>query len=89
MTASPKDRAIALGGKGFGALHVHCTARRVSLENRKVTTLGTSDDPVVTYQQYPDNLGQTVLRSEFESHFLAPDRPDAFLSPTPGAARIG
>jgi hypothetical protein len=38
---------------------------------------------------YAHNLGRTVLRSEFESHFLAPDRPDAVLSPTQGAARMG
>jgi hypothetical protein len=34
------------------------------------------------------DLGQTALRSEFESHFLAPDWSDAVLSPTQGAARI-
>ena len=28
-----------------------------------------------TYQQFAYNLGQTVLRSESESHFLAPDWP--------------
>jgi hypothetical protein len=123
MTASyPRDPVIALVGEGFGSLLVHCTARDLSLENREITILGTNDDPVATYQQYAHNLGQTVLRSEFESHFLAPDRPtfaqldayshksskpllrarselvgrpprsdrpDAVLSPTPGAARMG
>jgi hypothetical protein len=89
MIASyPRDPVIALVGEGFGSLLVHWTTRRFSLENREVTSLGT-DDPVATYQQYAHNLGQTVLRSEFESHFLGLDRPDAFLSPTPGAARIG
>jgi hypothetical protein len=65
---------MALVGEGFGSLLVHCTARRLSLENREITILGTGDEPVATYQ-YAHNLGQTVLRSEFESHFLAPDRP--------------
>lgn len=123
MTASyPRDPVIALVGEGFGSLLVHCTARHLGLENRETTILGTNDDPVATYQQYAHNLGRTVLRSEFESHFLAPDRPtfaqldayphkspkplwrtrsepvgrlpgsdrpDAILSPTPGAARMG
>ena len=66
---------MALVGEGFGSLLVHCTARRLSLENREITILGTNDDPVATYQQYAHSLGQTVLRSEFESPFLAPDRP--------------
>jgi hypothetical protein len=42
---------------------------------REITILGTNDDPVATDQQYAHHLGQTVLRSESESHFLAPDRP--------------
>lgn len=54
---------------------VHCTARRLGFENREITILGTNEDPVATYQQYAHNLGQTVLRSEFESHFLAPECP--------------
>ncbi len=90
MTASyPRDPAIALVGEGFGSLLMHCTARRLGLENREITILGTTDDPVAAYQQYAHNLGQPVLRLEFESHFLAPDRPDPVLSPTPGAARMG
>jgi hypothetical protein len=76
MTAShPRDPVVALVGEGFGSLLVHCTARRLSLESRETTILGTNDDPVATYQQYPHNLCRTVLRSEFESHFLTPDRP--------------
>jgi len=92
------------------------------LDNREITTFGTKGDRVATYQQDAPNLGQAILRSEFESHFLAPDwptfagldayshkppkplwrtrsepvgrlpgsdRPDAVLSPTPGAAHIG
>jgi hypothetical protein len=76
MTASyPRDAVIALVGEGFGSLLVHCTARRLCLESRETTIFGTNDDPVATYQQYVYNLVQTVLRSEFESHFLAPDWP--------------
>ena len=123
MTAShPRDAVIALVDEGFGSLLVHCTARRLSLENCGITILGTNDDPVATHQQYPHNPGQTALRSGFESDFLArdrpmfaqldayshkspktlwptrservgrlpgSDRPDAALSPTPGAARMG
>jgi len=76
MTGScPRDPVIALVGQGFGSLVVHGTARHLGLENREITILGTNDDPVATDQQYAHNLGQTVLRSEFESHCLAPDRP--------------
>lgn len=90
MTASyPRNPAIALVGEGFRSLLMHCTPRRVGLESREITILGTNDDPVATYQRYAHNLGQAVLRSEFESHFLVSDRPHAVLSPTPGAARIG
>ena len=96
MIASyPRDPVIAVVGEGFGPLLVYCTARRLSLENREITILRTNDDPVATYQQYAYNR-QTVLRSEFESQFLAPAWPtfpqlDAYShkSPTPGAARMG
>ena len=36
---------------------------------------GESEHAVSTYQQYAWNLGQTVLRSESESHFLPADWP--------------
>ena len=118
----PRDPVIALVGEGFGSLLVHWTARRLSLENREITILGTNDDPVATYHQYAHNPGRSVLPSEHESYFLGPDRPtfaaldacphkspkplwptrsepvgclpgsdrpDAVLSPTPGAARMG
>src|SRR5579884_1186993 len=41
----------------------------------EVTVYGPSTNPVGTYQQYAYNLGQTVLRSESESHFLPADWP--------------
>ncbi len=66
---------IAVVGEGFGSLIVHCTARYLGFENRQITIFGPGDNPVGTYQQFAYNLGQTVLRSESESHFLAPDWP--------------
>ncbi len=72
---APRDSIIAVVGDGFGSLRVHGTARYLGFENRDITIFGPSDNPVGTYQQYAYNLGQTVLRSESESHFLAPDWP--------------
>ncbi len=54
---------------------VHTTARYLGFTNDEITVFGTNDNPVGTYQQFAFNLGQTVLRSESESHFLAPDWP--------------
>jgi hypothetical protein len=54
---------------------VHCTARYLGFTNDQITIFGPNDNPVGTYQQFAYNLGQTVLRSESESHFLAPDWP--------------
>ena len=54
---------------------VHTTARYLGFTNEEITVFGTNDNPVGTYQQFAYNLGQTVLRSESESHFLAPDWP--------------
>jgi hypothetical protein len=62
-------------GDGFGSLIVHATARYLGFENPEITIFGPSPNPVGTYQQFAYNLGQTVLRSESESHFLAPDWP--------------
>jgi hypothetical protein len=72
---APRDSVIAVVGDGFGSLVVHSTARYLGFENRDITIFGPSDNPVGTYQQFAYNLGQTVLRSESESHFLAPDWP--------------
>lgn len=54
---------------------MHATARYLGFENRQISVFGPSENPVGTYQQFAHNLGQTVLRSESESHFLAPDWP--------------
>ena len=76
MTATaPRDSVIAVIGDGFGSLVVHATARYLGFDNEEITIFGPSNNPVGTYQQYAYNLGQTVLRSESESHFLAPDWP--------------
>src|SRR5436190_8835720 len=71
----PRDSVIAVVGEGFGSLLVHTTARYLGFSNQEITVFGTNDNPVGTYQQFAYNLGQTVLRSESESHFLAPDWP--------------
>jgi hypothetical protein len=76
LTASaPRDSVIAVVGDGLGSLLVHTTARYLGFENREISIFGPSANPVGTYQQFAHNLGQTVLRSESESHFLAPDWP--------------
>ena len=76
MTASaPRDSVIAVVGDGFGSLLVHCTARYLGFTNDEITIFGPSDNPIGTYQQFAYNLGQTVLRSESESHFLPADWP--------------
>jgi hypothetical protein len=62
-------------GDGFGSLLVHATARYLGFGNSEISIYGPSTTPIGTYQQYAHNLGQTVLRSESESHFLAPDWP--------------
>jgi hypothetical protein len=72
---APRDSVIAVVGEGFGSLLIHTTARYLGFTNDDVTIFGPNDNPVGTYQQYAYNLGQTVLRSESESHFLAPDWP--------------
>jgi hypothetical protein len=66
---------IAVVGDGFGSLVVHCTARYLGFTGEEITIFGPSENPVATYSQFAYNLGQTVLRSESESHFLAPDWP--------------
>jgi hypothetical protein len=72
---APRDTVIAVVGDGFGSLIVNCTARYLGFTNDQIAIYGPSENPVGTYQQYAYNLGQTVLRSESESHFLAPDWP--------------
>src|SRR6201995_524383 len=76
MTATdPRDSVIAVVGDGFGSLIVHATATYLGFDKNQISIFGPSNNPVGTYQQFAYNLGQTVLRSESESHFLAPDWP--------------
>ena len=73
--APPQDSTIAVVGDGFGSLLVHATARYVGFGPEQVRIYGTSTTAVGAYQRLAYNLGQTVLRSESESHFLPADWP--------------
>src|SRR5947199_2491562 len=72
---APRDCTIAVIGDGFGSLIVQSTAIYLGFRPEQVTVFGPSENPVETYQQFAYNLGQTVLRSESESHFLPADWP--------------
>src|SRR5437867_2163438 len=72
---NPRDSTIAVIGDGFGSLIVYATAVYLGFRPEEITIYGPSDNPVKTYQQFAFNLGQTVLRSESESHFLPADWP--------------
>lgn len=72
---APRDSTIAVVGDGFGSLIVYSTAIYLGFRPDEVTIHGPSANPVATYQQFAFNLGQTVLRSESESHFLPADWP--------------
>ncbi len=74
-TSSPRDSTIAIVGDGFGSLIVHSTAMYLGFAPQDLAVYGPSTNPVGTYQQFAFNLGQTVLRSESESHFLPADWP--------------
>jgi hypothetical protein len=71
----PRDSTIAVVGDGFGSLIVYTTAVYLGFRPEEITIYGPSDSAVKTYQQFAYNLGQTVLRSESESHFLPADWP--------------
>ena len=76
MPASfPRNAKIAVVGDGFGSLMVYSTAVYLGFSPQELTIYGPADSPVGTYQQFAYNLGQTVLRSESESHFLPADWP--------------
>jgi hypothetical protein len=86
----PEDLVIGVIGDGFGALVTYVTAVYVGFRPEQIGIFGERTNPVATYQQFAWNLGQTVLRSESESHFLPADWPtfaqmDAFarFSPAP------
>jgi hypothetical protein len=69
------DVTVGIVGNGFGALLVYTTALYLGFEPYEIGIFGDGSNPVATYQQFAWNLGQTVLRSESESHFLPADWP--------------
>jgi hypothetical protein len=71
----PHDVTIGIVGDGFGALLVYTTAVYLGFAPERIGIFGRNLNPVQTYQQFAWNLGQTVLRSESESHFLPADWP--------------
>jgi hypothetical protein len=73
--SAPRDAALAVVGDGFGSLIVQSTAIYLGFRPDEISIYGPSKNPVGTYQQFAHNLGQTVLRSESESHFLPADWP--------------
>ncbi|MEA2424341.1 MAG: hypothetical protein QOH13_751 [Thermoleophilaceae bacterium] len=69
------DVTIGVVGDGFGALLVYTSAIYLGFKPEEIGIFGEQTNPVATYQQFAWNLGQTVLRSESESHFLPADWP--------------
>ena len=72
---SPRDSKIAVVGDGFGSIIIYATAVYLGFRPEEITIYGPAEHPMQTYQQFAYNLGQTVLRSESESHFLPADWP--------------
>ena len=96
QNGNPQDVTIGVIGDGFGALLVYTTAMYLGFRPEQVGIFGENTNPVQTYQQFAWNLGQTVLRSESESHFLPADWPtfaqlDAWArrDPTPLFRSVG
>src|SRR5918996_2602086 len=71
----PEDVVIGVVGDGFGAILTYTTAVYLGFRPEQIGIFGENTNPVQTYQQFAWNLGQTVLRSESESHFLPADWP--------------
>jgi hypothetical protein len=69
------DVTIGVVGSGLGALQVYSTARYLGFGEEQIGIFGDNANPLSAYQQFAWNLGQTVLRSESESHFLPADWP--------------
>jgi hypothetical protein len=96
QNSQPHDVSIGVIGDGFGALLVYTSAVYLGFRPEQIGIFGETDNPVQTYQQFAWNLGQTVLRSESESHFLPADWPTfaqmqaaASLSPAPLFRSVG
>src|SRR5215208_3612492 len=71
----PEDVVIGIVGDGFGAILTYTTAVYLGFRPEQIGIFGENTNPVQTYQQFAWNLGQTVLRSESESHFTPADWP--------------
>ena len=69
------DVVIGVVGDGFGALQIYATAVYLGFAPEQIGIFGEHTNPAQTYQQFAWNLGQTILRSESESHFLPADWP--------------
>ncbi len=96
QNGNPQDVVIGVIGDGFGAHLVYTTAIYLGFRPEQIGIFGENTNPIQTYQQFAWNLGQTVLRSESESHFLPADWPtfaqiDAFArrDPTPLFRSVG
>src|ERR1700722_4917778 len=74
-SSSNNDVVIGVVGDGFGALQIYATAIYLGFAPEQIGIFGENLNPAQTYQQFAYNLGQTVLRSESESHFLPADWP--------------
>jgi hypothetical protein len=75
VTNAAPNTTIAVVGDGFGSLQVYSTAVYVGFRPEQLAIYGPHETAVTTYGGYAHNLGQTVLRSESESHFLPADWP--------------
>ncbi|MCA1697939.1 MAG: hypothetical protein LC790_03150, partial [Actinobacteria bacterium] len=73
--AEPRDSTIAVVGDGLGSLIVYATAVWLGFRPDQITIFGENDSPVRTYRQLAEKLGQSVVRSTSESHFLPADWP--------------
>jgi hypothetical protein len=73
--SGPHDVTIGVIGSGLGALQIYSTARYLGFGAEQIGIFGDNPNPLSAYQQFAWNLGQTVLRSESESHFLPADWP--------------
>ena len=80
---------VCIVGGGFGALLTHTTLRYLGFENDEILVLGDEEDPVATYRAFAWGLGQTVLRSESESHFLPADWPTFAIMDMFARRRLG
>lgn len=75
MNRPAENVVVGVVGDGLGALQVYSTAIYLGFAPEELGIFGEQTNPAHTYQQYAWNLGQTVLRSEAESHFLPADWP--------------